>query len=77
MQISIKTLTGRKIQANFESSDTIETVKLLLQEKEGIVIPQIRLIFNGKQLDDAKTLEFYNIQSGAVMHMILALRGGQ
>jgi ubiquitin-like protein Nedd8 len=77
MQIYIKTLTGRKIQLNFEGTNTIESVKQTLEEKEGIRVPQIRLIFNGRQLDDQKTLDEYNIPSGGTIHMILALRGGK
>ncbi len=76
MQIFIKTLTGRKIQLNFESDNTIQSIKQSLEEKEGILVPQIRLIYNGRQLDDPKTINEYNIPSGGTIHMILALRGG-
>lgn len=51
-------------------------VKTLLQEKEGITVAQIRLIYNGKQLADDKTLDSYSITGGATLHMVLALRGG-
>lgn len=76
MQIYIKTLTGRKQAFTFEPSDTVEAVKQALQEKEGITVDQIRLIFSGKQLADADTLESYKIQPGGVIHMVLQLRGG-
>lgn len=42
MQITIKTLTGRKQLFNFEDTDTVLTVKQQLQEKEGIQVDQIR-----------------------------------
>ena len=76
MQIFIKTLTGRKLPLNFESTQTILDVKNSLQEKEGIQVDQIRLIYSGKQLSDEKTLQDYNIVAGGTIHMVLQLRGG-
>jgi ubiquitin-like protein Nedd8 len=76
MQIFIKTLTGRKQQFNFENESTVLSVKQALQEKEGIQVDQIRLIFSGKQLSDEKTLQEYNVTAGGTIHMVLQLRGG-
>jgi Ubiquitin family len=76
MQITIKTLTGRKQVFNFEDSDTVLDVKKQLQEKEGIQVDQIRLIYSGKQLSDDQTLKSYNITAGGTIHMVLQLRGG-
>ncbi|KAF0724467.1 hypothetical protein Ae201684P_010377 [Aphanomyces euteiches] len=76
MQIQIKTLTGRKQTFNFEPDNTIMHVKQALQEKEGIQVDQIRLIYSGKQLADDKTLQEYNVAAGGTIHMVLQLRGG-
>ena len=75
-KIFIKTLTGRKQSLNFEPTDNVIVIKNALQEKEGIQIDQIKLIYSGKQLNDDKTLESYNIAAGATIHMVLQLRGG-
>jgi hypothetical protein len=53
------------------------SVKETLQEKEGIQVDQIRLIFSGKQLADDKSLLEYKIEAGGTIHMVLQLRGGR
>eukprot|EP00052_Salpingoeca_macrocollata_P028780 m.282933 g.282933 ORF g.282933 m.282933 type:complete len:80 (-) comp22900_c10_seq1:74-313(-) len=76
MQIKVKTLTGKEIELDIESTDLVRRIKERIEEKQGIPPEQQRLIFGGKPMGDDKSMADYKIQGGAVLHLVLALRGG-
>ncbi len=71
VEITVSTLTGKTIPITIDNTETVLTLKTRIQEKEGVPPDQQRLIFAGKQLEEDKTLESYNIQTGATIHLVL------
>ena len=67
MRIYVKTLTGKHMELEVEPTDRAEDVKQKLMSKLGPGIPlnHIRLIYDGKALQDADTLQDSKIQKDA------------
>ena len=47
VQISVRTLTGKMINLDVRTTDTVKDVKLAIQDKEGIPPDQNHLLFSG------------------------------
>ena len=71
MTIYVKILDGKTITLTVQQNDTIENVKSMIQDEEGISPDQQLLVYAGKPLDDEQTLSFYNIQKESRLDLLL------
>ena len=72
--IYVKTLKGKIITLNVEPSDNIYYIKSLIHLCEKIPSKQQRLIFEGKELEDSKTIDNYNIGKESTLNLELRLK---
>ncbi|KAL6642491.1 hypothetical protein ACP70R_020672 [Stipagrostis hirtigluma subsp. patula] len=75
MRIFVDMFTGRTITLEVESSDTIDSVKAMIHDKDILHIPPCNqcLTFGDKLLEGRHTLEDYNIQNNSTLTVCLHL----
>lgn len=71
MTITVKTLDNKIIPLEVDASDTIDRVKKLIEETEGIVRERQRLIYGGKMLQNTETLANHNVKKQSMLYLIL------
>ena len=75
MQLFVK--KPETVTVDINPSDTTLCLKNKIEARTNIPAVAMRLLFAGKQLDDASTLESASIEGHATLHLVLSLRGGK
>ena len=70
-KIFIKTIKGKTIVIYYLYDDTIKNIKSKIKIKENIPSELQLLFFNEQQLEDNKTLKYYNIENLSTLHLVL------
>ena len=74
--IFIKLVGGKTVSVDFNSSLTVEKLKLSITECEGIPIDEQYFVYRGKRLDDQKTLVQQKVSKNATVFLMMCLQGG-
>ena len=75
VKIFVRTLTGKTIEFYVDLSDTVDEVKALISEREGVATDQQRLLHQGYRLEDDRTLAHYRVPDQGTLDLLLALTG--
>ncbi|GES74417.1 ubiquitin-related domain-containing protein [Rhizophagus clarus] len=76
IQIFVKPISGDSKSTFVDPNITVLEFKDIIYAKFGFDIKTMRLIFNGKQLIDDKTLSSYNIEKGSTIQVLSKVVGG-
>jgi hypothetical protein len=74
--IQIRSLTGKETRLKVHHKMRVSELKELIEKQDQTPFDQQRIVYNGKQLEDERTLDYYNIIQDTVVHIILRIRGG-
>ena len=73
-QIFIKTINGKTITLSIQENELVADIKTKVQEKEHIPADQQILTYKGKNMENDKTLDDYNIKKGDTLHLSTRLK---
>ena len=69
IDVCLKMYTGKLVTLELKSTDTIRDVKAKVRVKEGISPDRQRLVFDGKQFEDNRSVGECNIQNNSILQL--------
>ena len=76
MHLLVKTVSGRTVSLDVAPTETVESVKKQLQERENVDFYNQRLVFAGKELEDKEMISSYPLSEEATVEMLFKIAGG-
>ena len=75
--LKVRNLTGKIIIIRVTAGEnTISHIEAAFERHEGMTLGQVRLIYDGQQLESQRTVKDYGIQPEETISAVLRLRGG-
>ena len=75
MQIYVVTLAGKTMTLDVTANSSIIHIKSLIElDHLGVQVGYQRLVFAGKQLDNGRTLDSYNITEKSTLQLIVTTK---
>jgi hypothetical protein len=72
MQVFVKIIpSGKMITLELATSDGVENIKQQIQDKEGLLPETQSIYFDGKKLEDGRTISDYNISKSSVLILVI------
>ncbi|KAL1663919.1 hypothetical protein GGF50DRAFT_89030 [Schizophyllum commune] len=76
--IVVRTMTGKNLLIHsLTGSTTVDQLKYIVQDKEGIPPDEQRLGLEGVQMEGDRVLQDYGIREGSLIDLVFKLRGGK
>ena len=77
MQVFVKSFTGHSLLFSVEAEQSVRNFKSNIQEELGCLSDDLRLIFEGKNLNGENTLEEFGVREASTIEAVLSLKGGK
>ena len=78
MQVFVKSFAGQSLLFNVEGEQSVSTLKESLLEELGCPkVELLRLVFEGKDLQNDSTLEQVGVSEASTIEAVLSLKGGK
>ena len=73
MQIFVRNLSGKTITLEVDNSDTVESAKCKIEDKDGLPVNRQCLVYGGREMQNDKRLGEYHVRRASTLHLYMCL----